>query len=140
MKANANVMTLPGWDKASPLELHAGDQHSKIFGATGLPMVAQQNDARAGCFWSLPHSMGPLEGNMAADQGARLVEGRLAVDFVGSVKRYEAHQPAGPHGRGVAGGGGHGGRRGEALRGGGAAGVGRPYFRASINSANRWNR
>lgn len=82
MKANANFMKLPGWDKTGPLELHAGEQHSKIFGASGLPMVAQQNDIRAGFFSALPHSLGPLEGNLAADLGARLVEGRLGVDFV----------------------------------------------------------
>jgi hypothetical protein len=82
MKANADFMKLPGWDKTGPLELKAGEQHSKIFGATGLPMLAQQNDARAGFFGALPHSLGPLEGNIAAELGARLVEGRLAVDFV----------------------------------------------------------
>lgn len=82
MKANANFMKLPGWDKAGPAELRAGDQRSRIFGATGLPMLAQQNDQRAGFFSGLPHSLGGDEGNMAADLGARLVEGRLAIDFV----------------------------------------------------------
>jgi len=55
---------------------------ARIFGATGLPMLAQQNDPRAGFFSGLPHSLGGDEGNMAADLGARLVEGRLAIDFV----------------------------------------------------------
>ena len=82
MKADPDFLKLPGWDRTGPLELKVGEQHSKIFGATGLPMLAQQNDQRAGFFSALPHSLGPLEGNIAAGLGARFVEGRLGVDFV----------------------------------------------------------